>query len=445
MATSSEPNSIVSDIIKGVTASSNKKKSNKKPSIQSSLSAKNTQKKKQALKESFLIREKFENLKNLWQQKLTESPDKEALRLSENLGQFKISLGTRKIIDLTELKSYCCKQCMIASRFFKSQIPIDPIYIRPREKKSLIGDSKKDISEWYREFLLKKFSSDFNLEPKRELKIVEVHPSSVKESVSETAPESKAKASNFGKSSDYDQTRFRKQDNKKSSNLRPHNPSKASESDISKNPKPRLVGGKNTIRLGAVKEVNPPQIANSSVDNKLLLDSIEDSDSEEESEEVDSDLDDIVWESEQDMDDFDEEDEDSRMSADEYNPPKPEISNISDTFEDKYFKENQSKHIKLAKAKAKSSAKIDENVEIINISKCEKNEKKSVKPLSEFGSCWLLLDQLSTRNTNGIFAYLLSTPTSELDIGYMDRYKVGIRDSVSQQQQRIFENAIRSK
>ncbi|KAF9107722.1 RNA polymerase II associated protein 2 [Mortierella sp. AM989] len=44
-------------------------------------------------------------------------------------GKFRISLGERKVFDISELKKYCSSNCLSASRWFESQLTEEPLYL----------------------------------------------------------------------------------------------------------------------------------------------------------------------------------------------------------------------------------------------------------------------------------------------------------------------------
>ncbi|KAJ2709106.1 hypothetical protein H4R19_004416 [Coemansia spiralis] len=46
--------------------------------------------------------------------------------------RFHISLSQRKVFDISEHGSYCGSKCMVGSRFFRLQLPNDPVYMRKR-------------------------------------------------------------------------------------------------------------------------------------------------------------------------------------------------------------------------------------------------------------------------------------------------------------------------
>ncbi|KAJ1733232.1 hypothetical protein LPJ61_001661 [Coemansia biformis] len=132
----------------------------------STVKAKGTaqERRRRAAQESARARRQYETLSLLWCEKLFVPVDAATLRqaahyitpedydgiiverVADNLcgyplcsrktraidRQFHISLSRRKVFDVSEHGNYCGDRCMVGSRFYRYQLPEDPVYMRKR-------------------------------------------------------------------------------------------------------------------------------------------------------------------------------------------------------------------------------------------------------------------------------------------------------------------------
>ncbi|KAJ2708265.1 hypothetical protein FB645_000111 [Coemansia sp. IMI 203386] len=113
-----------------------------------------------------------------------------------DLQRFHISLSKRKMFDQEELRSYCSNRCMVGSRLYKHQLSEEPLYMRGREfkidivvlslgsddedlagamSKATVADNGGDtkLAGWYRESLIAKMNVPKEVSESSPLKIVE--------------------------------------------------------------------------------------------------------------------------------------------------------------------------------------------------------------------------------------------------------------------------------
>ncbi|KAJ2850177.1 hypothetical protein IWW36_002085 [Coemansia brasiliensis] len=154
---------------------------------------------RQVLKESIARREQYTQLWLQWHQKLLQPTSEHILKqaaryltpqdyqdvvderattdlcgyplcnqATQKIEQrYRISLARRKVYDISEQANYCSKTCMVASRFYREQLPEEAIYMRSRSQdipiqvlplgSKLQGGSEKSQTgdiEWYRKSLL---------------------------------------------------------------------------------------------------------------------------------------------------------------------------------------------------------------------------------------------------------------------------------------------------
>ncbi|KAJ2508564.1 hypothetical protein H4217_008523 [Coemansia sp. RSA 1939] len=129
--------------------------------------------------------------------------------------RFSISVAHRKIYDITEQGSYCSRECMAASRFYRHQLTDEPLYMRDQRKPSnivlmqtdrdeekakdigsvvegirsvSISDStsgERDLMDWYKKTLVAKMNIPDEVAKANPLKIVERESEHVAEDISE--------------------------------------------------------------------------------------------------------------------------------------------------------------------------------------------------------------------------------------------------------------------
>ncbi|KAJ2308390.1 hypothetical protein IWW54_004084 [Coemansia sp. RSA 2705] len=196
----------------------------KRPVRQSSL-AKLTpaqQRRRTTVKESMQRREQYTQLWMLWHQKLLKPinaptlqqaaryltpqdyddvvAERASLKLcgyplcakaAQGLEQrYHISLARRKVYDMSERANYCSGACMVASRYYRYQLPKDPVYMRGRDElridvlplghkpdaelDSVAGDAgAPDNSKWYRQKLVERMQIPDDVAANNPLQIVE--------------------------------------------------------------------------------------------------------------------------------------------------------------------------------------------------------------------------------------------------------------------------------
>ncbi|KAJ1740619.1 hypothetical protein LPJ78_004225 [Coemansia sp. RSA 989] len=162
------------------------------------LKAKEAQR-RQVLKESIARREQYTQLWLQWHQKLLQPTNERVLKqaaryltpqdyqdvveeraatklcgyplcnqATQKIEQkYRISLARRKVYDVSEQANFCSKTCMVASRFYREQLPEEAIYMRSRTKEipiqvlplgsklqDRVEEPQADDMEWYRKSLL---------------------------------------------------------------------------------------------------------------------------------------------------------------------------------------------------------------------------------------------------------------------------------------------------
>ncbi|KAI9141989.1 Rtr1/RPAP2 family-domain-containing protein [Paraphysoderma sedebokerense] len=60
-------------------------------------------------------------------------------------GKYRISSSKQKVVDVSELKQYCSKQCLAAAKYFKNQLNEDPVYLRDMEGMASVDVLPMDI------------------------------------------------------------------------------------------------------------------------------------------------------------------------------------------------------------------------------------------------------------------------------------------------------------
>ncbi|KAI8325117.1 hypothetical protein GQ54DRAFT_255403, partial [Martensiomyces pterosporus] len=127
---------------------------------------------------------------------------------------FHISLTRRKLFDIGEQASYCSSRCLVGSRFYKQQLPEDPVYLRDRKSElhievvplagdkgssalparaahpgtpSTHGSGDKELTRWYTESLLAKMKIPDSVAAANPLQIVEHDTGKAEFDISESA------------------------------------------------------------------------------------------------------------------------------------------------------------------------------------------------------------------------------------------------------------------
>ncbi|OMJ16053.1 hypothetical protein AYI69_g7432 [Smittium culicis] len=327
-----------------------------------------------------------------------------------------------------------------------------------RRKKELAGNSKENVSDWYRDFLLEKFSNDFKITPKKDLVIVETEPSAIKDTVNSSRIIQEQK-STLGSNQSSSTTSFGIDDR--------------SKKHTSIGESYRFDNATSNVK-NAVSDIHSIAQKATSLDaSKMDEESVSESDSE-----LDSDLDDIVWQPGEEEDDDDDDDDDE--SGDEYSV---DVDGSGDCIQSSVLAAKPTKKSGLDMVSQFKMMNLGEkkkhllnsgNVSKTNVSaasntggksSAKKRKKSGGKSLSEFGNCYMVLDQLCTDSTNRLFGYLKGAFRIE-DAGtsmkYIEqggssgatdgsgggssggRFKQDINDAVVYQQQKIFENSFRS-
>ncbi|KAJ2767844.1 hypothetical protein IWQ57_003787 [Coemansia nantahalensis] len=132
--------------------------------------------------------------------------------------RFHISLSQRKVFDISEHGNYCGSKCMVGSRFYRLQLPEDPVYMRKRgadldidvlpldyDSAAVLGagahgktredgcpppeqqpcDGEEGALEWYRRSLVRKMNIPETVATASPLKIVEHAPGDAKYDVAD--------------------------------------------------------------------------------------------------------------------------------------------------------------------------------------------------------------------------------------------------------------------
>ncbi|KAJ2821539.1 hypothetical protein IWW50_004597 [Coemansia erecta] len=185
------------------------------------------QRRRAAAKESVQRREQYSQLGLLWHEKLLKPVGEHVLqqaaryltpqgfdevvaeRAASNMcgyplcdrapkkieQRYHISLARKKVYDMSEQKQYCGSSCMVAARFYRYQVPEDPIYMRSRvaelkidvlpvdftaEPQKLVETAKAAMQEpraddvaWYRRSLIGSMNIPEDVAAGNPLQIVE--------------------------------------------------------------------------------------------------------------------------------------------------------------------------------------------------------------------------------------------------------------------------------
>ncbi|KAG0227863.1 hypothetical protein BGW42_002554 [Actinomortierella wolfii] len=79
----------------------------------------------------------YERMVSEWQDKLLDPVSEQVLGEADIKGKFRISLNERKVYDITPLKQFCSSKCLVASRWFVSQLTEEPLYLRNTDPEQL--------------------------------------------------------------------------------------------------------------------------------------------------------------------------------------------------------------------------------------------------------------------------------------------------------------------